>query len=206
MLRIKKINNDQHRVFFSGGHHFFHKNVIKFCNRPFTDVREMNNCMINNWNSIVRNDDTVFYLGDFSFGGQKVTQAMLERLNGKKFICLGDHDQIISKKCRNYFEAVEDMIFLTVESQNKLYGIFMTHWLSKTWPKSHYGSYHCHGHSHSGMDQYAQKEGKIVDVGVDNVSKYKPGFYGPISFEEIQKIMVTRPDNFNFVKKGKDGK
>jgi calcineurin-like phosphoesterase family protein len=61
----------------------------------------------------------------------------------------------------------------------------MAHWLCKIWPKSHYGSWHCHGHSHSGMDQYVQKKGKILDIGVDNISKYKSDFYGPISFEEI---------------------
>lgn len=203
MLRIKRINNNRHRIFLSGDHHFFHKNIIKICNRPFTNVHEMNKCMVDNWNSVVKEDDMVFYLGDFSFGGRNVTQAILERLNGKKFICIGDHDQIISRKCRSYFEAVEDMIFLTVESQGKLYEIFMMHWLCKTWPKSHYGSWHCHGHSHSGMNEYAQKEGEVLDVGVDNISKYKSDFYGPISFEEIQKIMVTRPDNFNLVKKSK---
>lgn len=201
MLKIRKVDNDKHRVFFSGDHHFFHKNIIKICNRSFIDVHKMNKCMIDNWNSVVRKDDIIFHLGDFSFGGKKTTQVILEQLNGKKFICLGDHDQIISRKCRSHFEAIEDMIFLTIENQSKIYEIFMMHWLCKTWPKSHYGSWHCHGHSHSGMDQYAQKEGKILDVGVDNISKYKPGFYGPIPFEEIQKIMITRPDNFNLIKK-----
>lgn len=201
MLRIKKINNDSHKIFFSADHHYYHKNVIRFCNRPFTDVYEMNKCMIDNWNSVVGKDDTIFHLGDFSFGGQKTTQIILEQLNGKKFICLGDHDKVIYTKCHNHFEAVEDMIFLTIKNQNKLYEIFMMHWLCKIWPKSHYGSWHFHGHSHSGMDQYAQKEGKILDVGVDNISKYKSNFYGPISFEEVQKIMITKPNNFNLAKR-----
>ena len=54
-------------TFFTGDQHFDHANIIRFCNRPFTSVEEMNETIIENWNSIVSNKDDVYCLGDFAF-------------------------------------------------------------------------------------------------------------------------------------------
>lgn len=55
------------KVFFTSDHHFGHKLIIDFESRPFSGVEEMNRTMIENWNSVVGEGDTVFHLGDFSF-------------------------------------------------------------------------------------------------------------------------------------------
>lgn len=54
-------------IFVTSDTHFNHKNIIKYCNRPFKDVEEMNEAIINNWNNLVTNDDVIYHLGDFGF-------------------------------------------------------------------------------------------------------------------------------------------
>ena len=50
--------------------HLGHGNIIKYCNRPFNDVNHMNVMLVNNWNSVVSDDDVVFVLGDLSMGNK----------------------------------------------------------------------------------------------------------------------------------------
>lgn len=71
--------------------HFGHENVIKYCNRPFKDVDDMNYRLIKNWNETVSNNDTVFMLGDFAFGREAV-EKIVPRLNGRKILIKGNHD------------------------------------------------------------------------------------------------------------------
>ena len=59
-------------IFFTSDHHFYHSNIIKYCQRPFHSVEEMNEEMIRRWNSVVGVDDTVYYLGDFSLAKRPV--------------------------------------------------------------------------------------------------------------------------------------
>lgn len=80
-------------VFFISDTHFGHENIIKYCDRPFTTVKEMNEKIIKNWNSVVKRDDIVYFLGDFCFGDVN-PEKMLKKLNGKKRMILGNHDRI----------------------------------------------------------------------------------------------------------------
>lgn len=67
-------------IYITADLHFCHHNVIKYCNRPFTDVNHMNKTLIKNWNNTVSDDDTVFILGDLSL---KNTRKCFKKLNGK---------------------------------------------------------------------------------------------------------------------------
>ena len=58
-------------IYLSGDLHFNHSNIIKYCNRPFKNVEEMNRVIIDNWNALIKFDDTVYHLGDFAFGNRK---------------------------------------------------------------------------------------------------------------------------------------
>ena len=82
-------------IFLLGDSHFGHANIIKYCNRPFASVEEMNTEMISRWNKVVATGDTVYHLGDFSFyTGHKWEQArkICQQLNGFKILIRGNHD------------------------------------------------------------------------------------------------------------------
>lgn len=80
-------------IWFTSDQHFGHANIIEYEkeSRPFNSVEEMNECLVDRWNSVVYPGDTVYCLGDFAFGRRNVT-LYASRLNGKKRLVLGNHD------------------------------------------------------------------------------------------------------------------
>ena len=68
--------NAEH-TFFTSDTHFNHANIIKFCNRPFKDVEQMNDVMIANWNSVIGKDDTVFHMGNHDL--KNIRQGFISR-------------------------------------------------------------------------------------------------------------------------------
>jgi len=166
-------------IFFTADTHFNHANIIKFSRRPFKNVEEMNESIIENWNKVVSENDIVYHLGDFSFGFQG---KFLKRLNGKVHLILGSHDKMPKS---------ESMKFASVQKYKEIkyneIPIVLFHNPIDIWEKSHYDSIHLHGHTHG----LYQAEGKIYDVGVDNNN------FTPIHIIDILKIMVDKPHNKN---------
>lgn len=179
--------------YFIADPHFWHKSkkggIIEYCNRPFPNVEAMNGAIIERWNATVKENNDIYIVGDFSMCGVKATRAILEQLNGRKHLIVGDHDKS-ALKCKEHFVSIADRMFVSVNGQ----GIFLSHYCHKVWRKSHYGTWHLFGHSHGGLNEYATKEGKLLDVGVDSHD------FRPWSFEQVAEVMATRPDNFNRVK------
>ena len=116
----KKMNfkfNAEH-TFFTSDTHFNHANIIRFCNRPFKDVEQMNEVMIANWNSVIGKDDTVFHLGDFCLGGAAEWTKILDRLNGKIYLIMGNHDlKNIRQGFISRFEHVAMQLHIEVGSR-----------------------------------------------------------------------------------------
>lgn len=79
-------------IWFISDTHFNHDNVIKYENRPFESVEEMNEEMILEWNEVVQPDDEVYHLGDFIMGAADTIHSILPRLNGKIHLIRGNHD------------------------------------------------------------------------------------------------------------------
>lgn len=93
-------------TWFTADTHFGHANILGFepNQRPFNTVEEMNEVLIEKWNSVVREKDTVYHLGDVAFG--KHSLPLIKRLNGKKRLCLGNHDGYVSSEYLLYFEKL----------------------------------------------------------------------------------------------------
>ena len=175
-------------IFFTADTHFNHTNVIRYCHRPFGSSDEMNEALIVNWNSVVTTRDEIYHLGDFGF---RDSTDILSRLNGKIYFIEGSHDKhlINSPNFRARVTVLPKYYTLKVDNLR----IILCHYCMRTWPRSHHGTWHLHGHSHGNLGAI----GKSLDVGVDNHSFF------PWSLAEVKAYMDDRPDNFNHHKKDK---
>ena len=138
----------------------------------------MNEGLIHNWNMVVGKDDTVFHLGDVSFGNREETEKVLARLNGHLFLVKGNHD----KKTYSRFEWVKDYYehkFPNPLKAGEFMNVVMFHFPIGQWHRKHYGAIHLHGHCHGSYPLYSDE--KRFDVGVD-VWKY-----APISLKDIAR-------------------
>ena len=81
------------KIYLCADHHFNHYNIIKYCDRPFETAEEMNEFMIERWNSVVKDGDLVYHLGDFGFGSPDNLTEIVKRLNGRKILIMGNHDR-----------------------------------------------------------------------------------------------------------------
>ena len=97
--------------------HFHHENILYTCKRPFANVQDMNETLIENWNNNVGADDIVYHLGDFSFGGFDEVHKVVRRLNGHICLIMGNHDRAhsISWWQRCGFHRVYDKPILVEE-------------------------------------------------------------------------------------------
>lgn len=95
------------KIFVCSDTHFNHANIIKYCNRPYETVEEMDEALVDNWNSVVTNDDTVFFLGDFALGSRDVVRDFVSKLNGRKILVRGNHDHMSDQSYKDAgFETV----------------------------------------------------------------------------------------------------
>ena len=79
-------------IYFIADTHFYHENIIKYCNRPFISSEQMNEYMVKNWNSVVKKDDIVYHLGDFALATKPQIMETVKQLNGIKYLIKGNHD------------------------------------------------------------------------------------------------------------------
>lgn len=153
------------KIFVTSDEHFGHKNIIKYCSRPFSDVEEMDSVLISNFNKVVGIDDLTYHLGDFTFNNFK---KYSEQLNGENVFLVGNHDRWAKKEVnlKDYLEIYHNGCLFV-----------MCHYPIFEWKKKHYGAIHLHGHTHGN-----KKDGNnFFDVGVD-----ANGFF-PVLLDDLLK-------------------
>ena len=90
--------------------HFHHDNIIKYCNRPFSNAKEMDEYMVTMWNEVVKEQDKVYHLGDVYMGQgvkREETSLLLRSLKGKKRLILGNHDNGKDQLLQNNFQKID---------------------------------------------------------------------------------------------------
>lgn len=165
-------------TFYTSDTHFFHRNIIRYSNRPFASVEEMNEEMVRRWNARVQPRDIVYHLGDVSFGRIEPTRNLLDRLNGIIHLCPGNHDPRELQRLDRW-ESVEH--YREIYDSNRK--VILLHYGMRVWNKSHHGSLHLYGHSHGSLPGNNQS----LDVGVDCWD------YRPVTLKEIMERMAGLP-------------
>lgn len=133
--------------------HFGHRNVIKFDSRPFDSMDEMEKIIINNWNSVVNDEDVVYVLGDFSWYKEEKTLEILDMLNGKKVLIMGNHDRISPAVAKKFSSRVTYLEINDGEDR-----VVMSHYPMPFWNGQFRNTVHLYGHVHNSYQQkYLEK-------------------------------------------------
>ena len=170
-------------IWFTSDLHFFHRAVIDYAKRPFKDVDEMNEGLITKWNERVQPGDSVYVVGDFSFGNFKKTAEVYERLQGQKFLVRGNHDR--DEKIQKLFAWSKDLYTVKVPLEgDNVQRIVLCHYPLVVWDRSHHGAWMLHGHSHGTLPD--DPNALRLDIGVDCWNM------APVSFPEIQARMAQK--------------
>lgn len=157
--------------------HLNHANIIKYCNRPFRSVQEMNSTIIRNWNNTVNEDDFVYLVGDLASCKRGLkAKEWAQKLNGTIMLIRGNHDRDVSPiPCRHFDHLSHNGYnFLLVHSPHE---------------RGSWRDWMIHGHVHNGkMEKYPliNVERKTVNVGVELLN------YTPISIDSLIKKIERR--------------
>ena len=173
--------------------HFGHDNIIKFCDRPFKDIEEMDRKLIENWNKKVPQDGLVFHLGDFAWGGYEIWKNIRDQLNGDIILIKGNHDQknMSAMAEQELFKHVNWQMYIQIEHRK----LWLNHYpflcYAGVYREPQKLIYQLYGHVHSGPlsttgldnDRLTMCFPTQYDVGVDNND------FAPVSFLKIREII-----------------
>lgn len=186
------------RLFVTSDTHFGHVNILRYCDRAFGNIEDMNIALIERWNARVGLDDTVFFLGDFAMGPNVNEDFIVEtalRLHGNIIAILGNHDKPNKwhKGLKNILEGkwtfMSDSIH-ELEHDNKKF--VLCHFPLQEWNGQDNGVIHLHGHSHTQFNANNMHEMWRLckyDIGVDM-------YGGPVEITSDLRYL-TNPRGWN---------
>lgn len=193
--RILSLNPEEQGIWFTSDTHFWHRNIIEYTGRPFGSVEEMNEVLIRNWNDRVKPEDIIFHLGDFAHCGSQKLKEILDTLNGRKYLILGNHDWRTFKAGHSqHFEAITQQMYIKILGRKLYLNHFPFLCFTGTYKNPEEATWQLFGHIHSGPRNVNAKDNSRIqylwpeqyDVGVDNNE------YCPVNWYEIVEIMKKR--------------
>lgn len=177
-------------IWFTADHHFGHANIIKYTDRPWATVEEMDAALVEAWNGRVQPDDTVYHLGDFTLGGNDAFVRYVKQLNGHINFVPGGHDHIWLDYRTNGKTRVGVMFNVTILPPlvtlrpERGPWITLCHYPMRSWEGSFRDGVHLYGHEHGRIPPL----GRSMDVGVDTNE-----LYAPYSMDEV--LVATRKES-----------
>ncbi len=186
IFTLDSFKTNPRKIFFTSDLHFGHRNIISFAKRPFSNTKEMDKALIDNWNNVVSNNDKVFILGDmFWFNGRHDAKKICSQLKGDIYLIPGNHDNI------NTFELCDNIVILNdIVKIEWITGSYGNEYIKYITVLSHYplmcynssekdNCYQFFGHIHSKdkLIEFGRElpifKGHQMDVGCDRWD-YKP--------------------------------
>ena len=143
--------------------HFGHNNIIKYCNRPYTNVETMDDALVRNWNATVGPNDTVYHLGDWAFDNYE----RIGELRGRIISVPGNHDQEREKKLLPFLANgfTQEIHYVKIDRDRRF---VLCHYPLEAWNRQY--QYHLHGHTHGQRSNPFNR----LDVGIDATKLYRP--------------------------------
>ena len=190
---MKFTSEEAEKIYFTSDTHFGHENIIKFSNRPYSSVEEMNIDLISKWNEVVPEDGVVFHLGDFAFGRAHNWINPLNELNGEIHLIIGNHDnKNLKQGFAAKFKSISPQLRLNIGGQI----IYLNHYPFLCYGGSYMKTIQLFGHVHTTKNGCTGLDKNRLfnlfplqyDVGVDNND------YKPISYNEVLTIINKQID------------
>ena len=183
------------KIFFTADTHFGHENVIRFDNRPFASVEEMDAEMIRRWNNKIGKGDLVYVLGDMIWKSlTNCAEPLIKSLNGQIILIKGNHDRFINNsKAKKALAGVKDTDDIVVTLENGMKRRCILHHYYMPFYNAHqYQTILLHGHSHSSAECDIEREiskelnkrgflNEVYNVGCMHWN------YEPVTLDEILK-------------------
>ena len=168
-------------IWFTADFHLGHKNIIRYCNRPFEAVEKMNHTIIERLNACVKANDILYFLGDFCMGPKARAAELRKQIRCKKIFGVpGNHDKDTRKLIRE-FSWLNDLAEVSLNGQR----IVLCHYAMRVWNQSSHGAWHLYGHSHGRLPE--SENLPSMDVGVDT-HDFSPWHFDEINVHMTQKI------------------
>jgi calcineurin-like phosphoesterase family protein len=171
--------------------------------RDFDTVEEMNEMMISNINDCVGEHDTLFHMGDWSFGGFENISEFRYRINCKNIhFIIGNHDHHIEsnkENIRRFFASVNSYNEVNVAHKSGNLKLILCHYPIVSWNNMRKNSYMIHGHQHLKGDQRFGN-GKRMDVGMCGHPEFRP-----YNLDEIVEIL-RNSESYEIENRSKEGK
>ncbi len=164
------------KIYLIADTHFGDPNILRYENRPFQSVEEMDETLIRNWNNAVKPEDTVFVLGDLSSYDLPKTAAICHRLNGHKYLIMGNHDTA----------AESDYLACGFENVSRYPIIYENFWMLSHEPmyiNRNMPYANIFGHVHNNP-MYRTDSPQSFCVCVERIG------YAPIRFEEVKRRVM----------------
>jgi len=163
-------------IWFTSDTHYNHKNSIDRWRFGFSSIEDMNNRLVESFNSVLTNHDTLYHLGDIALDSPS-TLEFLERLKIKQIhLIWGNHDDTRVKHQKLVWTG--DLKYIKIDDTK----LMLSHYPMESWRNSHHGSLHLHGHTHGDLPP----KGRRMDVGVDTNN------FMPYSFDEVRGKLEAR--------------
>lgn len=178
-------------IFYIADWHYNHANILSYDNRPFKTVEEMDAALVERWNATVTSADTVYVLGDMFWGGKTKAIPVLDSLNGKKILIMGNHDRCKNTEFRKRFDQISD--YLEIKDGDR--HVVLCHYPMPCFKNHFHGWYHLYGHVHNSFEANMMEHDRMLleelyckKCNMFNIGAMMPWMdYTPRTLEEIER-------------------
>ena len=136
-------------IYYIGDTHFGDDRIRRLAGRPYASVEEMDCDLVRKWNKRVGIEDTVCILGDFALDDSSA--QVIDKLQGKKVLLLGNHDNVLSLATLRRFDFVQTIY--TIDDRGR--SVCLCHYPLLSYDRSVYDGYHVFGHIHNNPNDRA---------------------------------------------------